>query len=645
MILIFLAALTSRIILAFYGTLQNDLNSWLGWAHRLATVPFSQFYLSWSDYLPGYLYILAILGRIPSSSILLYKLPAIIGDLLAGLLIWRVGKYLKIKPARIFLCLTLFLFNPAIIGTSTLWGQIDILPSLLATISVFLAWVSQPVLSGIILGLGLSIKPTAITGAMAILALSIYLRRWKRLFLTALISAITFIFTFIPFANKPLLPFILDRLQSSAGQYPYASVNAFNLWTLLGRNWIGDSPYIILGIALFVISSLLATFLVFEQKITLPKIFLLQAFYSLAFFSFTTRIHERHLLPVFLPLALAILESPGLIISYSLISILYSLNLSYSYIWITQQFRQLISFPAQAIVSLGLVSNLLLLIIPIRMPKINIKHLLPFILVGFLTLSRLYRLNYPPYHYFDEVYHAFTAQEMLKGNRAAWEWWNTPPAGFAYEWTHPPLAKFGMVLGMKLVGESALGWRLPGAILGILSGILIYAISYKLFSNRTTSLIALFLYTFDGLPLVISRIGMNDIYLVFFLLSTFYLLVSKRSFLASIAFGLALASKWSAVYFLPVFIYYVWRTPYYLLVPPFVYLFTYLPFFSSGHSWSQFIELQKQIWWYHTRLHATHSYSSPAISWPIMYRPVWAFVEYLKSSTSNIYIQGNPVIW
>ncbi len=270
---------------------------------------------------------------------------------------------------------------------------------------------------------------------------------------------------------------------------------------------------------------------------------------------------------------------------------------------------------------------------------------LAIVLVFILILTRLYNLGYPLKHYFDEVYHAFTAQEMLKANPAAWEWWNTPPAGFAYEWTHPPLAKLGMVLGLKILGNSPTGWRFPGAILGILSGLLLYAICYKLSANKTVSLMALFFYTFDGLPLVMSRIGMNDIYLVFFLLSTFYFLILKRNFFASAAFGLALASKWSAVYFLPVFIYYIWRTPYYLLVPPLVYLSVYLPFFIVGHSWGQFIELQKQMWWYHTRLHATHSYSSPAISWAIMYRPVWAFVEYLKSSTANTYIQGNPVIW
>jgi len=64
------------------------------------------------------------------------------------------------------------------------------------------------------------------------------------------------------------------------------------------------------------------------------------------------------------------------------------------------------------------------------------------LLLAFFT--RFWRLGIPDTYHFDEVYHAFTAKEMLLGNSAAWEFWNTPPEGFAYEWTHPPLAKLFM---------------------------------------------------------------------------------------------------------------------------------------------------------------------------------------------------------
>lgn len=43
--------------------------------------------------------------------------------------------------------------------------------------------------------------------------------------------------------------------------------------------------------------------------------------------------------------------------------------------------------------------------------------------------------------------------------------------------------------------------------------------------------------------------------------------------------------------------------------------------------------VQKQMWWYHTNLVATHDYTSQWWSWPLMYRPVWFYVDYCGEST------------
>src|SRR3989338_11109219 len=105
--------------------------------------------------------------------------------------------------------------------------------------------------------------------------------------------------------------------------------------------------------------------------------------------------------------------------------------------------------------------------------KIKPKHILIFILV-ITTILRLCRLDYPNKYVFDEVYHAFTAKEYLKGSKEAWEWWTTPPPGVAYEWTHPPLTKEIMTASMFIFrSQDAWAWRLPGALLGILSVYLI----------------------------------------------------------------------------------------------------------------------------------------------------------------------------
>lgn len=286
------------------------------------------------------------------------------------------------------------------------------------------------------------------------------------------------------------------------------------------------------------------------------------------------------------------------------------------------------------------------------------------ILLFILILSlffRLFRLDYPNAYVFDEVYHGFTAKEYLKGSKEAWEWWTIPPPGVAFEWTHPPLAKEIMTASMFIVKSTdAWGWRLPGAILGVISVFLIYKIGFRLF-GKNTGLISAFIFSLDGLNFVQSRTGMNDIYVVTFSLASLLFLLNKRFFLSALFIGFAFASKWSAVYLLGLnslltiyflttkrfkFIEAVKMFSYIIILVPIVYLFSYIPFFYLGHTSDQFIELQKQIWWYHSNLKATHDYSSPAWSWPLNLYPVWYFVDYHKNgSMSNIFASGNPILF
>ncbi len=277
------------------------------------------------------------------------------------------------------------------------------------------------------------------------------------------------------------------------------------------------------------------------------------------------------------------------------------------------------------------------------------------VLIAILLLTvflRLFRLDYPENYVFDEVYHAFTAKEYVKGNKSTWDPWATPPAGVAYEWTHPPLAKEIMAISMKITGsDSAWAWRLPGAVLGVLSVYLVYLLGLRLTKSETASLIASFLFSIDGLNFVQSRVGMNDVYFVTFILTSLLFLLNKRFFLSSVFFGLAISSKWASIYFIlilaPILLLQKdWvKLVYFLLIPPIIYLLSYLPYFLSGYDFPQFIELQKQMWWYHTNLKATHDYSSAWWSWPFNLYPVWYFVDYQKDKIANIFASGNPVLF
>lgn len=293
-------------------------------------------------------------------------------------------------------------------------------------------------------------------------------------------------------------------------------------------------------------------------------------------------------------------------------------------------------------------------------PKVLIIVLLLF--AGFL---RLYRLDYPNAYVFDEVYHAFTAKEYLLGHKEAWEWWTTPPPGVAYEWTHPPLAKEIMTTSMHLMNSTnAWAWRLPGALFGILGIYMVFLLGKLLFKNEYIGLLAAFLFSLDGLNFVQSRTGMNDVYFVTFMLISLYFFLKNKFIFSGLFLGLTFASKWTGIYLAAIFIFLIFyqftkeyrkgefnlikhlSKIYVFLIPPFVYLASYIPFFLQGHSLNIFWGLQQQMWWYHTGLKATHDYASPWWSWPLNLYPVWFFVEYHKNNTiSNIFTSGNPALF
>jgi dolichyl-phosphate-mannose--protein O-mannosyl transferase len=302
------------------------------------------------------------------------------------------------------------------------------------------------------------------------------------------------------------------------------------------------------------------------------------------------------------------------------------------------------------------------------------KHRILVLILILSTFLHLFRLDFPNAYVFDEVYHGFTAKEYLKGNIEAWEWWTTPPPGVAYEWTHPPLAKEIMTVSMFLVGSTdPWAWRLPGALLGIFCTYLMYLLGKKLFDNELIANLSAFLFSIEGLILVQSRTGMNDIYVVTGILLTVLMLLRKKYFWASVFVGLALSSKWTGLYLIGISVIYLfftkaWKKSYlFILVPLVIYLICYIPFFWQEHTLSQFIDfnslfkcqliklenpcpytygLQNQMLSYHTNLVATHDYSSKAWTWPLNLYPVWYYVQYFPSGyTANIFASGNPLLF
>jgi dolichyl-phosphate-mannose-protein mannosyltransferase len=311
--------------------------------------------------------------------------------------------------------------------------------------------------------------------------------------------------------------------------------------------------------------------------------------------------------------------------------------------------------------------------------KNKIEILLFFLLIISLGL-RFYRLSNPKGYYFDEIYFAFTAEEMVKGNRAAWEMGHESPPGRAYEWSHPQLGKELSALGILIFGDNPFGWRFFQALFGGFGTLIIYLLGKELFESKRAGIFAAFLFTFESLIFVLSRITMVDIFLMtFILLASFFLVkyvkTSKRLFLVltGVFAGTAASAKWNGVYAVEFLGFITFLVIFYRegmviaqrgisfivvvfkilpriilifgLIPLAVYMVVHLPFFLYGNSISDFISLQKGMYAYHKGLTATHPYASSWWKWPLLLRPIYLYVESHGQESAHIYAIGNPFIW
>ena len=281
--------------------------------------------------------------------------------------------------------------------------------------------------------------------------------------------------------------------------------------------------------------------------------------------------------------------------------------------------------------------------------------------------------------YFDEIYHARTAWEML--NRIE-----------PYETTHPPLGKLLISSGIALFGMNPFGWRVVGALFGVALVPLMYLFGLKLFRNRFYAFCAAFLMMVEFMRFAQSRVAVIDVYGVFFILVMYYFILdlfpekgerpcrgtNQTLLLAGVAFGIGAACKWIALYAgCGMVLLVVLRTVAELrqrdfpaaygtvgfllrriavclivfgVIPALIYLLAYLPFLAlpgPGHGLADVFRLQAHMLNYHRTLQAAHSFSSPWWSWPLDLRPMWMYTGTgLPAGTaSTIASFGNPAIF
>ena len=296
------------------------------------------------------------------------------------------------------------------------------------------------------------------------------------------------------------------------------------------------------------------------------------------------------------------------------------------------------------------------------------------IFVGVITLYslllRFINLGRPNALVFDEIYYVDGARDLLK--------FGVEVDGLKPEFiVHPPVGKWLIGAGIQIFGDNSFGWRFTTALLGALMIILVALIAHELFHSQVLTILASALMSFDGLALVHSRTALLDNFLAFFILLAAYFFIKDRHWLTGVSLGLALGTKWSALYFVVVFglisIYRAFTNAsgkrlikpsalvasQYGLLPLIIYLTSWFGWFKSNRGWDRdwssnpitsFIYYHKQMLGFHTGLTDKHSYQANPWSWLVMGRPTSFFYESPKGCGSNACAQevlalGTPILW
>ena len=271
------------------------------------------------------------------------------------------------------------------------------------------------------------------------------------------------------------------------------------------------------------------------------------------------------------------------------------------------------------------------------------------------------KISYMNSSYFDEIYFARTAYEYTQGMET-------------YEWTHPPLGKLIQAIPIYINNYlSPFNYRLMGNISGILMIAVMYIFAKELFKKRKYAIFASLLMTFDTFHFAQTRMGTVDSHLILFILLASYFMVkytkNNKTFyllLSGIFFGLSVSVKWTGLYggiaLAIIFFTYLVKnkkiniknflkgTLFFVVIPLFIYSSLYLIFpnnkLNHTTNFENIINQQKDMYNYHSKLNATHYFSSKWYTWPISYKPVWYHQEILNNGTKEtISGIGNIVIW
>jgi dolichyl-phosphate-mannose-protein mannosyltransferase len=232
----------------------------------------------------------------------------------------------------------------------------------------------------------------------------------------------------------------------------------------------------------------------------------------------------------------------------------------------------------------------------VAMPTDRINGWIVTLIIGAIAfVLRYVNLGYPNKLVFDETYYAKDAYALLKfGYERDWPSNANSKiitgnvdliqdsAAFV---VHPQFGKWLIAGGEQLFGMNSFGWRFASLVFGTLLIMVTTRLVRRVSKSTMIGGLAGILLTFDGLEFVMSRTALLDIFMAFFLVAAVACLVADREWFrnrlarylerrelsdlggrlgpalilrpwriaAGVCFGLALGTKWNALFPLAAF--------------------------------------------------------------------------------------------
>ncbi|MCX8028289.1 MAG: glycosyltransferase family 39 protein [Thermodesulfovibrionales bacterium] len=340
-----------RLFLAYNSTgFPVDINTYKAWAEYLATKGFSDFYTAghFIDYPPFYLFVFYLIGKLrylfgldfasPTYHLIL-KLPSLIAEIFSACLLIHIAKKKMIPPRVVIISTTVFIFNPVIIIDSALWGQIDSFLALFILGFMIAMIEKRHILAASLFTLSIMIKPQALVFTPIFLAYVVSLKDIKVAFNVFITMILTILPLLIPFSLTQGFMWIPKLLETMFSEYPFATLNTFNFYALIGKNWASTDEYWLFlpfktwGFIAILLITLMSIYLFLRSRHEY-KIVLISLITALSVFMFSVKMHERYMVTSMVIFALAYLLTKDKKVLYLFIgfSVTNTVNLAYTLI-------------------------------------------------------------------------------------------------------------------------------------------------------------------------------------------------------------------------------------------------------------------------------------------------------------------------